>query len=116
MPAYLLGALLFMAAIVVFVLQNDTPVAVQFLNWQSSKISLALVALIAAVGGALITFLVDSFRALKTGKKIRELMNLNKKLEKEVMALKGDKAGSKSKTARSNPGAVEETTPENPNQ
>lgn len=102
MPAYLLGALLFLAAIVVFVLQNDTPVAVQFLTWQSSKISLALVALIAAMGGALITFLVDSFRAFKTGKKLRELMNRNKKLEKEIMALKSEKAKQNSKTTRNN--------------
>lgn len=101
MPAYLLGALLFLAAIVVFVLQNDTPVAVQFLTWQSSKISLALVALIAAMGGALITFLVDSFRAFKTGKKLRELMNRNKKLEKEIQALKSEKAKHKSKTTQS---------------
>ncbi len=110
MPAYLLGALLFMAAIAVFVFQNDTPVAVHFINWHSSKISLALVALIAAVGGAMITFLMDSIRALKTGKKLRELMNRNKKLEKEVLALKGEKAGSKSKTAKAN--CTSEDTPE----
>lgn len=88
MPAYLLGALVFMIAIVIFVMQNNAPVAVHFINWKTSEISLALVALIAAVGGALITFLVDSFRAFKTGRKLRELINHNKKLEREVLALK----------------------------
>jgi uncharacterized integral membrane protein len=88
MPAYLLGALVFMSAIVIFVLQNNAPVAVHFINWHTSEVSLALVALIAALGGALITFLVDSFRAFKTGRKLRELINHNKKLEREVLGLK----------------------------
>lgn len=91
MPAYLLGALVFMVGIVVFVMQNNTPVAVHFISWHSSEISLALVALIAAVGGALVTFMIDSFRAFKTGRKLRELMNQNRKLEKEISALKGKK-------------------------
>lgn len=89
MPAYLLGALVFMVAIVIFVMQNNTAVAVHFINWHSAKISLALVALIAAVGGAFITFLIDSFRAFKTGRKLRELMTQNRKLEKELASLKG---------------------------
>lgn len=103
MPAYLLGALVFMVAIVVFVMQNNTPVAVHFIIWHSAKTSLALVALIAAVGGALITFLVDSFRAFKTGRKLRELMNHNRKLEKEVLALKGQKTKSQETSPKANP-------------
>jgi len=99
MPAYLLGALLFIAAIVTFVFQNmNELVVVTFITWHSAKISVALVALIAALGGALITFLVDSIRALKTGKKLRELTQRNKKLEKENKAIKTDKAASKGKT------------------
>lgn len=107
MPAYLLGALVFMAAIVVFVMQNNTPVAVHFINWQSAKISLALVALIAALGGALVTFLIDSFRAFKTGRKLRELMNHNRKLEKEVLALKGQKTKPQEKSPKVTPGTQE---------
>ena len=87
MPGYLLGALVFMIAIVIFVMQNNAPVAVHFISWHTSEISLALVALIAALGGALITFLIDSFRAFKTGRTLRELINHNKKLEREVLAL-----------------------------
>lgn len=102
MPAYLLGALISMAAIVVFVFQNNTPVAVHFISWHSAEISLALVALIAAVGGALITFLIDSFRAFKTGRKLRELMNHNRKLEKEVLALKGQQTLAADNSSKTN--------------
>ena len=88
MPAFLVGALVFMVCIVIFVMQNNTPVAIHFISWHSSQTSLALVALIAALGGAIITFLIDSFRAFKTGRKLRDLMNNNKKLEREVSSLK----------------------------
>jgi len=112
MPGYLLGALLFMAAIVVFVFQNmNELVVVTFITWHSAKISVALVALIAAVGGALITFLVDSIRALKTGKKLRELTQRNKKLEKEVQAIKPGKSSAKAKASTDKSTVEEEITP-----
>lgn len=107
MPAYLLGAMAFMVAIVIFVMQNNTPVAVYFINWHSAKISLALVALIAAVGGAFITFLIDSFRAFKTGRKLRELITQNRKLEKELASLKGKKAKLQENAEKASP-AVQE--------
>ncbi|NLV21461.1 MAG: LapA family protein [Syntrophomonadaceae bacterium] len=88
MPAYLLGALIFMVGIVIFVMQNNIPVTVHFLIWDTAEISLALVALIAAMGGAIITFLIDSFRAFKTGRKLNELTKYNKKLEREITSLK----------------------------
>ena len=98
MPAFLLGALIFMVGIVIFVMQNNTPVAIHFLIWDTAEISLALVALIAAMGGAIITFLIDSFRAFKTGRKLNELINNNKKLEREVLALKAKLAPPPEKT------------------
>lgn len=98
MPAFLLGALIFMVGIVIFVMQNNTPVAIHFLTWETAEISLALVALIAAMGGAIITFLIDSFRAFKTGRKLNELINNNKKLEREVLALKAKLAPPPEKT------------------
>jgi uncharacterized integral membrane protein len=98
MPAFLVGALVFMVGIVIFVMQNNTPVAIHFISWHSSEISLALVALIAALGGAIITFLIDSFRAFKTGRKLRDLINNNKKLEQEVSSLKAKLATSEEKT------------------
>jgi uncharacterized integral membrane protein len=88
MPAYLVGALVFMVGIIIFVMQNNTPVTIHFISWHTAEISLALVALIAALGGAIITFLVDSFRAFKTGRKLNELTNHNKKLERELSSLK----------------------------
>lgn len=88
MPAFLVGALVFMVGIVIFVMQNNTPVAIHFISWHSSETSLALVTLIAALGGAIITFMIDSFRAIKTGRKLRDLINYNKKLEREVSSLK----------------------------
>ncbi|HNX91973.1 MAG TPA: LapA family protein [Syntrophomonas sp.] len=94
MPAYLIGALAFMVGIVIFILQNNTPVTIQFINWHTAEISLALVALIAALGGAVITFLIDSFRAFKTGRKLNELTNNNKKLEREITSLKAKNASS----------------------
>ena len=51
MRAYLLGALISMAAIVVFCLQNNNSRGGAFYKLAFCKISLALVALIATLGG-----------------------------------------------------------------
>lgn len=87
MNAYLLGALVFIIGIMVFVLQNDSQVTVRFMNWQSSEISLAVVVIIAACAGAVITFLLDSFRAFRTGQKLRQLTKSNQKYEREIQDL-----------------------------
>jgi uncharacterized integral membrane protein len=97
MNAYLLGALFFVIAIGVFVLQNDTQVTVHFLTWMSPSISLAVVVIISASVGAVITFLLDSYRAFKTGQKLRNLINHNRKLEKKIQALQGSKPLSEDK-------------------
>jgi len=86
--AYLFGAVVFIITIVVFILQNDTQVSIQFINWKSSQISLAVVVLISACIGALITFLLSGYRAFKTGQKIKKLINANQKYEREIEALK----------------------------
>ena len=88
MRAYLLGALVFIAVIVTFIVQNDTQVSVQFINWKTSQISLAIVVLISACAGALVTFLVDSYRAFRTGQKMRKLIKINQKNEEEILVLK----------------------------
>jgi uncharacterized integral membrane protein len=72
MRSYLVGALVFMAAMLVFVFQNQQPVTVTFITWVSPEVSLALVVLLAACAGALITFLIDSFRHLKALQQLRE--------------------------------------------
>lgn len=85
MQGYLLGAILFLVAVVVFVFQNTVPVSVHFLKWISPEVSLAVVALVAACTGAIITFLVDSFRQFKIAKRIKELGGENHKLQKELV-------------------------------
>ncbi len=100
MQAYLILALLFFAGIAVFVFQNPTMVIVHFINWTSPKVSLAVVVLIAACAGALIIFMVDSFRYFKIAKKIRELTLANKKLQNEVKSLKGEKPVRSSRSSK----------------
>lgn len=100
MQVYLLGALLFLAALAVFVFQNTSMVTVHFLNWISPDVSLAVVALIAACAGALVTFMVDSIRLFKIGKTTKELTSMNKKLQKEINNLKSEKQSRLSKEKR----------------
>lgn len=87
MFAYLLGALLFVFAIVVFIFQNPSTVIVNYLGWTSPEISLALFALISACVGALLTFLLDSYRAFRTGRKIKEQIANDKKYKKKIKQL-----------------------------
>ncbi|MGI5880693.1 MAG: LapA family protein [Syntrophomonadaceae bacterium] len=90
MPLYLIGALIFTIGIAVFVFQNTAVVSIRYLNWASPEVSLAIVVLIAACAGALITFLLDSFRYYKLARQEKELHQLNKKLQKELNRLKTD--------------------------
>jgi uncharacterized integral membrane protein len=101
MNAYLLGALFFIAGMVVFILQNDAQVSIRFLDWQTSQISLAVVIIISACIGALITFLLDSFRAFKTGQKLRKLGKVNQKNEQELTVLRGKQAAYQDQAATS---------------
>ena len=88
MNAYLLAALAFVAAMLVFIFQNDTQVSVRFISWQTADLSLAIVVIAAACAGALITFLLDSYRAFKTGQRMRKLVKENQKYEQELKLLK----------------------------
>ncbi|HRY12279.1 MAG TPA: LapA family protein [Syntrophomonadaceae bacterium] len=87
--AYLLAALAFVAAMLVFIFQNDTQVSVRFISWQTTELSLAIVVIASACAGALITFLLTTYRAFKTGQKMRKLVKENQKLEQELKLLKG---------------------------
>lgn len=110
MPVYLIIALLFFAAIAVFVFQNPNQVTVHFLNWVSPGVSLAVVALISACFGAIITFLVDSLRMFKVGRNMKELQNAHRKLQAELKSLKGEKSGN-SKGIKNSPAEKKETAP-----
>lgn len=93
MNAYLLAALLFIAGMVVFILQNDVMVSVKFVTWQSTQVSLALVIIISACTGALITFLLDTFRTFKKSQQLRKLSKANQKYEEEIKQLKAKQQG-----------------------
>lgn len=83
MQSYLIGALVFLITMLVFVFQNQQMVKVKFITWVSPEISLALVVLLAACFGALITFLVESFRRRKKMQQIREKGSSNKNRSQE---------------------------------
>lgn len=93
MTAYLLGALAFVLGLVIFVFQNTSPVTVHFISWVSPEVSLAIVVLLAVCAGALITFLVESFRYFKVARQMKDLINNNKKLQDEITGLKKELAG-----------------------
>lgn len=103
MAAYLIGVLIFAAGIAVFVFQNTALVTVRFINWVSPEVSLALVALAAALLGAIIAFLLDSIRYFKVAKQVKELMNTNRRLEKELMSLKKQETSSVDVKKSNNP-------------
>jgi uncharacterized integral membrane protein len=103
MVAYLLGALIFAVGIAVFVSQNPALVTVHFINWVSPQVSLAVVALVAALAGALIAFLLDSIRYFKVAKQVKELMNTNRRLEKELTILRKPDTTSAGETKKPNP-------------
>lgn len=115
MQAYLILALVFFAGIAVFVFQNPTMVIVHFLNWTSPKVSLAVVVLVAACAGAMLVFLLDSFRYFKVAKETRELTQANRKLQNEIKSLKGEKISRKDKKAgdKSKASPAPENTPVN---
>ncbi|MGE5544948.1 MAG: LapA family protein [Bacillota bacterium] len=92
MQSYLIGALVFLIAMLVFVFQNQQPVKVTFITWVSPEVSLALVVLLAAFFGALITFLVESFRHLKKMQQLRE-KRIKSKNRQQVLRKTGDSGG-----------------------
>jgi uncharacterized integral membrane protein len=100
MQVYLLGALLFFGMLAVFIFQNTALVTVHFIKWSSPDVSLAVVVLVAACAGALVTFLIDSFRFFKITKKTRDLTNINQKLQREINNLESEKQSRLSKNKR----------------
>lgn len=117
MQAYLILALMFFVGIAVFVFQNPTMVTVHFINWTSPKVSIAVVALVAACAGAILVFLVDSFRYFKVAKATRELTQANRKLQKEIKSLKDEKPSRKDKRGEKGKTATPDSSPAaNPSQ
>lgn len=87
MQAYLLGALVFLLCIAVFIFQNSFGIQVHFITWNSPEVSVGIVVLIAACAGAIITFLLDSFRYFKIARTIKDLRKQNLELGDQVKKL-----------------------------
>lgn len=103
MQIYLISALLFLLAIAIFVFQNTAVVTVKFLSWISPEISLAVVVLIAVFAGALITFLVNTFRSFKIARQTREIMAENRRLQNEINKLNPEKNNKNTITTENSP-------------
>jgi uncharacterized integral membrane protein len=92
MNRYLLAALLFVITIIIFIFQNTALVTIKFLGWVSPHVSLALVIILAAFGGAIIAFMLDSVRYLRAAKKSSEILKQNKNMAIEIEQLKSSLA------------------------
>ncbi|MBO8138090.1 MAG: LapA family protein [Desulfotomaculum sp.] len=88
MQVYIILGLIFALAVAVFAVQNATAVDINFLGWSFSDISLVLVILSSAAGGALITTLFGLPKQLRTMMKMRELLAENQRLARELNELK----------------------------
>ncbi len=75
---FIIGSILG-AAVVVFILQNITPVSVSFLSWQFDG-SLAVIVILAVLAGMVISWLLSIPDMLK----ISDLKSHNKKLQKDL--------------------------------
>jgi putative membrane protein len=84
-------ALLFAVIVALFAILNAQAVTVDFL-FGEFEVSLALVILISAFAGAIILGFLGLFRHVKTGFKLRDMQNKNKKLEERYRDME-DKLG-----------------------
>lgn len=82
MQKNLIIALVFAILVAVFSIQNSGPVSLLFFGWEFST-SLVVVVLGAAVLGALIMWIISSFKQLKDKKEKRNLKKQIKNLEDE---------------------------------
>ncbi|MEW6770162.1 MAG: LapA family protein [Bacillota bacterium] len=84
MRLYLILGLLFALLVAVFAVQNATLVDIRFLGWEFKGISLALVVLGAAAGGALMVFILSLGREVRHAWRVRELSSHNLRLSQRL--------------------------------
>lgn len=89
MQKNLIIALVFAIFVAIFSIQNAGPVSLAFFNWQFS-ISLVVVVLGSAVLGALIMWIIGSFKQLRLKKQKRNLINEKEKLKEEKIILEDE--------------------------
>ena len=87
MQKNLIIALVFAILVAVFSIQNSGPVSLLFFGWEFST-SLVVVVLGSAVLGALIMWVISSFKQLQDKKEKKKLKNEIKNLEEEKESLK----------------------------
>lgn len=91
MQLYIIIGLIFALLVAAFAVQNATKVDIRFLLWEFKGISLALVVLGAAAGGALIVFILGVGRELRHTLRVRELSHQNLKLSQRVSKLETER-------------------------
>ena len=89
MQKNLIIALVFAIIVAIFSIQNAGPVSLLFFGWEFST-SLVVVVFGAAVLGALIMWVISSFKQLKIKKEQKNLEKEIKNLEEEKESLKNE--------------------------
>lgn len=96
--AFILGALL-----AIFGLQNLEPQRVNFLNFSSGEIPLALVIFTSALVGAILTFLIGLRGRIHSSLELRRKERRLRQLEAEVALLRSQQPGSDTSTVPISP-------------
>lgn len=103
MQFYIILGLIFALLVAIFAVQNATKVDIHFLLWEFKGISLALVVLGAAAGGALIVFILGVGREVRHALQTRELFHQNLKLSQRLSRLEAERQKEKEPEERSIP-------------
>ena len=90
MQKNLIIALIFAIIVAIFSIQNSGPVSLVFFTWEFTT-SLVVILLASAVLGAIIMWVISSFKQLKLKKEIRDLKKEIRNLDKEVEKIMKEK-------------------------
>jgi len=93
---YITLGLLLSLLVAVFAVQNATTVNIRFLAWEFKGISLAIVVLGSAAGGALIVFIFGVGRQIRQALRVHELSSENIRLTQRLSRVEEQRAKSSS--------------------
>jgi len=91
MRFYIILGLLFALLVAIFAVQNATVVNIRFLGWEFKDISLALVVLGSAAGGALVVFILSLGREVRHAWRMRELSSHNLRLSRRLSQVEAER-------------------------
>lgn len=91
MQFYIILGLGFALLVAVFAVQNATLVNIKFLVWEFKNVSLALVLLGAAAGGAFIVFVISLGREVRHAWRARELSAQNIRLSQRLSRVEAER-------------------------